>query len=579
MRRSALRAIGAVLLWCACLMAQAAATPPAAGVAHVPPPIATNGDWGITLYGQSLYWIDDHENVTVDEVEAAGDTLPWQVRRRDQQNALRGRALWVRFDAAVQPGEDWLLEVGVGAAAYDKVQLFYRDHTGHWVNEQSGTSLAVSQWDVPGRVPTFRLVRDDPRTVRYWLRIEDERSIFSAPLTLYREDALQAKREREQFLFGVYFGLAGLIALASLANGLVFRDRAFVVFAVYIAFMAAGQMASAGIGAQHLGREWRVWNGLSIALWPGVITAAGVWFVKVVAEPVRLSRGLDLGVWALIAALLGAVAVDVVFGTPHTTRLVLVLTSLSLLAMLSMALWGWIDGRDPNLRLITIGLLPVLLLALFPLARGFGLVPSNVLTRYGVFFGGALELPILYYALNVRLMARRESQLRASALARSDALTGLPHRQALVERLDSSLAHARGQKQMLALLAVRISNLDAIVEEFGRDASDKALVVAASHLRRTIVDFDMAARVGPREFAVLLEAPVTPDMAMSRAQQIVANGLRQVEALPSALTLKFHVTVLMLPDPELDGAASLKWALDGLDQITPDARKLIRPLN
>jgi hypothetical protein len=60
---------------------------------------------------------------------------------------------------------------------------------------------------------------------------------------------------------------------------------------------------------------------------------------------------------------------------------------------------------------------------------------------------------------------------------------------------------------------------------------------------------------------------------------VVASGLRQVEALPAALTLKFHVAVALLPDPHMDGAASLRWVLDGLDQITPDARKLIKPLN
>jgi len=126
---------------------------------------------------------------------------------------------------------------------------------------------------------------------------------------------------------------------------------------------------------------------------------------------------------------------------------------------------------------------------------------------------------------------------------------------------------------------VRISNLDAISEEFGREAADKALVVAASRLRRVIVSFDMAARVGERDFAVLLEAPVTPQTVTSRAQQVVASGLRQTEALPAALTLKFHVTAAMLPMPELDGEGTLRWVLEGLDQIAQDARKLIRPMN
>jgi hypothetical protein len=77
----------------------------------------------------------------------------------------------------------------------------------------------------------------------------------------------------------------------------------------------------------------------------------------------------------------------------------------------------------------------------------------------------------------------------------------------------------------------------------------------------------------------LLEGPLDAPRAMSRAQQVVASGLRQTEALPAALTLKFHVTVALLPHGELDGVATLQWVQDGLDQFAADARKLIRPMN
>ena len=447
------------------------------------------------------------------------------------------------------------------------------------MRQEAGTALSVTDWSVPGRLPTFRMVDDDPRPVRYWLRIEDDRSDFVAPVVLLREDALHASRELEQFMLGSYFGLATLLGVAALANGLAFRDKAFLAFALYIALLGTGQLGRAGIGAQYLWPDWQVLNGALLALWPGAATAAALWFAKVLTEPVRLSRSLDRAVWALIAALLGATAVHVVISNVTSMALVLSLTGVSLIAVLSMVLWGWLDGRDRNLGLVALGFAPVLVFALFPLARSVGLLPTNLVTRFGLFFGVALGLPILYYALNLRLMAWREAGLRAAALSRTDALTGLPHRQALIERLDSSLAHARGQKQNCALLGIRIANLDAITEEFGREAAEKALVVAASYLRRTIVDFDMAARVGEREFAVLLEAPVLPPAVTARAQQLVASGLRQIEALPAALTLKFHVTAAMLPLPELDGEGSLRWAMDGLDLMNQEARKLIRPLN
>jgi diguanylate cyclase (GGDEF)-like protein len=539
--------------------------------------MALSGGWPLSLYGRSVYWGDEHADLTVEQVEAQAASLPWRLRERERRDRNNAPALWISFEATVPPGDHWFLEVS--AAIYDKVQMYYRDRSGAWVVQEAGTTLPVAQWATPGRVPTFSLTHDDPRPVRYWVRVQDERADFASALTLYREDALQGKREKEQFLFGAYFGLAALIVLASLAHGFIYRDRPFLVFALYAGLLVGGQLGRAGIGAQYIWNEWEIWNGAALALWPGIATATALWFAKTVTEPVRLSRALDLGVWTLIAATLGAVAVDVAVGTRASMTLVLALTFVSLLAIMGMVLWGWLDEKDENLRLIALGFAPVLIMALFPLARGFGLVPSNVLTRYGLFFGSALELPLLYYALHVRLMAQRAGEVRTNALSRSDALTGLPHRQAFVERLETSLAHARGQKQNCAVLGVRISNLDAIIEEFGQDAAEKAMVVAAAHLRRAAVDFDMAARVGEREFAMLLEAPVTPEITTSRAQQVVASGLRQVEALPAALTLKFHVVSALLPQTQLDGAGTLQWVMDALDQIEPEARKLIKPLN
>lgn len=575
MRRGLAGAIGALLVWCALLWGAASARADEASARPVRIDLA--GQSVVQLHGRSISWLDGDGAAGVDQVEAAGDSLPWRTRRREHHARLEGGALWIQFEAATPADQHWYVEVA--GSIYDHVQLYYRDAAGAWVVQQAGTTEEVARWAIPGRLPTFALANDGGRPVRYWLRVADEREDFSAPVTLLREDALLASREREQFLFGAYFGLAALVAAAAFVIGSVFRDRAFLAFALYTTLLVAGQLGRVGIGAQYLWPEWNVWNNTVLALWPGAAAAAALWFTKVVTNPARLSRGLDLTVWALMAALLAGVAVDLAVGSRLTLTLVLSLTALALVAIFGMLLWGWVDGDDRHVRMVAIGFVPVLLMALFPLARAFGLAPTSVLTRFGLFFGAALELPLIYYALNMRLMARREAELRAGALSHSDALTGLPHRKALVERLDTSLAHARAQRQNCALLGVRISNLEAITEEFGKEAAAKSLVIAASHLRRCMVGYDMAARVGEREFGILLEAPVTKQAVSSRAQQLVASGLRQMEALPAALTLKFHVAAAMLPDPQLDGGGTLEWVIDGLDTIEPDARKLIRPLN
>jgi hypothetical protein len=146
-----------------------------------------------------------------------------------------------------------------------------------------------------------------------------------------------------------------------------------------------------------------------------------------VTEPARFSRRLDLAVWALIGLLLAAVALDTVMQSRPTFGAVMLLTVAALALIMVLIGMVWAQGDDPAIRVIALGFLPVAVMALFPLARGLNLIPTSGLTRYGLTIGAALEMPILFYALSLRGTRRREAQVRASALSRTDPLTGLAH--------------------------------------------------------------------------------------------------------------------------------------------------------
>lgn len=543
-----------------------------------PPAIALDARTPVVpLDGRSLFWIDPTGRASIDQVEAAGDSLGWTARERNRQYAIDGKALWFRFDAAPRGDGRWYLELA--SSGLDRAQLFHRGAGGGWAVQEAGDTTPVSEWPLPGRVPTFELAGGGDKPVRYYLRIEHSRVDFAAPIAIYHQGPLLAAREREQFLLGAYFGLAALIAFVSIANAVVNRDRNFAAYAVYVVALSLGQVAYLGVGAQHLWNDALRWNEMATFVLPGISTAAALWFARTVTEPARFSHGLDLAVWALIAAVLGAVAVDAIALSRASFATVMALTVLGLLVVMMLVGIVWAQGEDLHIRLIALGFLPVLVMALFPVARGLNLIPASMLTRYGLSIGAALEMPILFYALSLRGSRRREAEVRSAALSRTDALTGLAHSGSLLSRLDSALARCRRQKHACALLGIELANYDAIVGEFGRDAAERALVVTASVLRSAITDIDVAARVDTHEFAILLEGPTTPAIANECAQQVVARGLQQSEALPPTATLKFHIAVAMLPDMDFDSAGSLKWLSDAVRAIRPEARRAIRPLN
>lgn len=566
------------LCWLAGALAQDVLPAAALRGAQAPAPIRIgSAQPSVPLNWRSRYWIDESGDRTIEEVAARGDTLPWTLREPGDQYRLDDAALWLRFDAVVEAGQRAYLSMGTSGV--DRAQLFHQDAAGAWRMQEAGDSRRVSTWPLPGRVPAFELPTRPGEVVSYWLRVEHARVDFASPLALYTQGELLSRREREQFLLGAYFGLAALIAVVAVANAAVYRDRSFAAYALYVSLLAIGQLAYLGVGGQHLWDRWLKWNETATFLLPGVSAAAALWFVKTVTEPARFSRALDLAVWSLIAAVLSAVALDTVLQSRASFGLVMLLTVASMLVVLGLIVLVWVQGEDPDIRLIALGFLPVIVMALPPVLRGLNLIPASLWTRYGISIGAVIEMPILFYALSLRGNRRREAEVRAAALSRNDALTGLAHSRTLMHRLEGALARARNLKHPCALLAVRIANYAAIQEEFGHEAAEKALVVAASHLRRAVSDIDLAARVGEHEFALMLEGPTTVAAAMSRAQQVVASGLRQAEALPSALTLKFHVAVAMLPERDLGAASSLQWARDAAAAMPADARKLIKPIN
>ena len=574
---------GAAISASAPAAAAAASTPAAAGTARPVglqdlPPIALSAQSTfVPLANHSRFWIDPTGFRTVEQVETLSSSRHWAVLQAGRHYELDDKALWVEFDAVTGGQEHWYLEVG--SSSVGKASLYYRDQNGRWVQQQGGSDFAVSEWPLPGRYPTFELSTHRRTPVRYWLRIEQDHVEFSAPLRLSAAPWLLGSRERNQFLVGAYFGLVGLIALGSLANAAVHRDRNFAVFSLYVIVLAVGQLASYGLGEEYLWDGWPKWNETAMFLLPGLSLAVGLWFARNVTEPARFSRALDLAVWSVIAALLSAAALDTLLASPSSFRLVMVVTLVGFAVIAGLIVLAWSHGEDPHIGLIAIGFVPLLLMGLLTALAALDVPPANAVNRDALLLGAATGLPLLFYALSLRTSHRREAELRAAALTRHDVLTGIAHGRTLIQRLQGAIDRAQSLKQQCALMVLNISNFDTLSAEFGRETADRALVVAASLLRRAATDIDLEARVGDHQFALMLESPTNAENAMNRAQELVARGLRSSTALPPAASIKFHVAVGLLPHEQRNAAASLQWLLDAVNTMPPDTRKLIRPMN
>jgi two-component system, sensor histidine kinase LadS len=226
---------------------------------------------------------------------------------------------------------------------------------------------------------------------------------------------------------------------------------------------------------------------------------------------------------------------------------------------------------------------PVVLTAPFPTLRNYGVLPASFLTHYALAIGAAMEVPILLWVLSRRGRDMTEARVRSQAMDTRDPLTGLTPSHVLVFRFRDALVRARRSRTACALLGVDLTNYAEIQSAHGREAAERALVVAGARLKAVARDVDTVARIDTHRFAMLMEGPVAALEVTAATTQIVARGLTPSAKLPGGVTLNFRVAGLLVPDKgapdDHDAAACLKRASDALDNLPADSRKAIVHLN
>ncbi|WP_210545133.1 EAL domain-containing protein [Rhodoferax sp. PAMC 29310] len=144
-----------------------------------------------------------------------------------------------------------------------------------------------------------------------------------------------------------------------------------------------------------------------------------------------------------------------------------------------------------------------------------------------------------YVALFSDITALKQHQAQLEHIAHYDALTNLPNRVLLADRLHQGLAQAQRRGQLLAVAYLDLDGFKAINDVHGHDVGDQVLVVLSELMRQTLREGDTLARLGGDEFvAVLVDLadvaacePMLTRLLAAAAQPVaVADGTVQVSA-------------------------------------------------
>ncbi|MCX8086186.1 MAG: EAL domain-containing protein [Rhodocyclaceae bacterium] len=166
-----------------------------------------------------------------------------------------------------------------------------------------------------------------------------------------------------------------------------------------------------------------------------------------------------------------------------------------------------------------------------------------------------------YVAIFSDITAQKEHQRQLEHLAHYDALTGLPNRSLLIDRLRQAMAQAARRRRLLAVAFVDLDGFKDINDLYGHDAGDQLLIQIAERMRLAIREGDTLARLGGDEFVVLLHDLAKADDCAPSLSRLLAAAAQPVDWQNQPLAVTASIGVAFYPQKEeLDAEQLLRQA-------------------
>lgn len=153
------------------------------------------------------------------------------------------------------------------------------------------------------------------------------------------------------------------------------------------------------------------------------------------------------------------------------------------------------------------------------------------------FISKPVNAAVVRARVNTHLQLRQALD-QVQKMAFHDALTGLPNRRLLGDRLTQAMVASKRSRQSGALLFLDLDNFKPVNDLHGHETGDQLLLDAANRLLTCVRETDTVARFGGDEFVVLLSGLSSDLNESTRRAQEIAEKIRTSLAAPYHLNLE-----------------------------------------
>lgn len=153
-----------------------------------------------------------------------------------------------------------------------------------------------------------------------------------------------------------------------------------------------------------------------------------------------------------------------------------------------------------------------------------------------------------YVAVFSDISKTKQDEEKIRYQANFDALTGLPNRSLLTDRLSQAILSANREKWKLALLFIDLDQFKVVNDTFGHVMGDELLQLVAERIRACVREADSVARFGGDEFVILMQDIVDLEAPALVASKVISEVTRPFPLYEREIFVGASIGITIYPD-------------------------------